>query len=427
MKTFLRATLFVGIVFTGMELFAADWPQYRGPAHDGSTPEKISTRWPAAGPEQLWKIETPAGFSSFSVSDRKAFTQVARNIEGVPREVCIAVDAKTGKELWAYPVGFVKYGHDGGNAGSSDNKGGDGPRSTPTVDGDRVYVMSSDLTLFCLNVADGKKIWSRDLMKEHAGRNISWKNAASPLLDGDLIFVAGGGEGEALLGIRTKDGSVAWKGEDDMMTHATPVAATILEQRQIIFFTQAGLVSVMPESGKVLWRYKFPFRTSTAASPVVCGDIVFCSAGYGVGAGAVKINKSGSTFSATELWRKQNQLINHWSTPVHKDGYLYGMFSFKQYDRGPLKCIEVATGKEMWEQPGFGPGNVVLVDGNILALGDRGQLVLTEGTPEKYNELARAKVVEGKCWSTPVVSGGRAYVRSTTEGVCLDVSVKLAE
>ena len=164
--------------------------------------------------------------------------------------------------------------------------------------------------------------------------------------------------------------------------------------------------------------------TSTAASPVVCGDVVFCSAGYGVGAGAVKITKNGSNFSATELWRKPNQLINHWSTPVYKDGYLYGMFSFKQYDKGPLKCVKVATGEEVWEQEGFGPGNVILVDGNVLALSDRGQVVLVEGTPQKYNELARAKAVDGKCWSTPVVSGGRLFVRSTKEGACFDVSQK---
>ncbi len=405
---------------------AADWPQYRGADHNGSTAEQISTKWPANGPKQLWKVETPTGFSSFTVSGGKAFTQVTRTIEGVPQEVCVALNADTGKELWAQPVGFVKYGHDGGNAGASDNKGGDGPRSTPTVDGDRVYVLSSDLNLICFNAADGKKIWSRDIMKEHDGRNITWKNAASPVLDGDLIFVAGGGKGQALLGINKKDGSVAWKGEDDTITHATPVVGTILNQRQVIFFTQTGLVSVVPESGKVLWRHPFPFRTSTAASPVVCGDIVFCSAGYGVGAGAAKIAKQGDTFTATELWRTPNELMNHWSSPVHKEGYLYGMFSFKQYDKGPVMCVEAATGKVMWEQEGFGPGNIIQVGGNFLALGDRGQLVLMEGTPKKYNELARAKTVDGKCWSTPVVSNGRAYVRSVKEGVCLDVSMKTA-
>ncbi|MFN7138532.1 MAG: PQQ-binding-like beta-propeller repeat protein [Limisphaerales bacterium] len=404
----------------------AEWPQYRGPQHDGSTSERIAQFWPANGLERVWRIDTPTGFSSFAVGGGRAFTQVARNIDGVPREVCIAVDAKTGKELWAQPVGFIKYGHDGGDAGAPGNQGGDGPRSTPSADGDRVYVMSSDLNLFCFDAKDGKKVWSRDLIREHDGRNISWKNAASPLIVGDLIFVAGGGRGQALLGIRKKDGTVAWKGENDTMTHATPVAATIHGQPQVIFFTKEGLVSVVPETGKVLWRQSFPFRTSTAASPVVCGDIVYCSAGYGVGAGAYKISKEGETFSARELWRKPNQLMNHWSTPVYKDGYLYGMFSFKQYDKGPIKCVEVATGKEMWEEPGFGPGNVVLVNNQLLALGDRGQLVLIEANPKGYKELARSKVVDGKCWSTPVVSGGRAFVRSTKEGVCLDISLKRA-
>ncbi len=409
------------LIFFAVNLSAADWTQYRGPNHDGSSSEKISTKWPDSGLKQIWKAPTPNGFSSFAVSGGKAFTQISREIEGVLREVCIALDANTGKEIWVQPVGIVKYGDDGGNAGAKDNRGGDGPRSTPSIDGDRVYVMSSDLVLYCFNAADGKKVWTKDLIKEHAGKNISWKNAASPLIDGDFIFVAGGGAGQALLAFQKKDGKVAWKNESDSMTHATPIAATILGQKQIIFFTQQGLVSAAAENGNVLWRYKFPYVTSTAASPVVCGDIVYCSAGYGVGAGAVKIKKEGSQFSATELWRKPNQLLNHWSTPVFKDGYLYGMFSFKQWDSGPVKCVEVATGNEIWSEPGFGPGNVILVDGNILALSDRGFLVLIEGSPKKYKELARAKAVDGKCWSTPALSEGRIYVRSTKEGACFDV------
>lgn len=422
MKPFLKSA--VALWLTISTLSAADWPQYHGPNQDGSTSEIISTSWPQSGPKQIWKVPTPNGFSSFTVSDGKVFTQVSREADGAEREVCIALDAASGKELWAQPLGFPKYGHDGGNAGTSDNKGGDGPRSTPTIDGGSVYVLSSDLVLYRFNAADGKKAWSKDLIKEHAGRNITWKNAASPLIDGNLIFVGGGGEGQALLGINKTDGKVVWKGENDLITHATPVIGTIHGQKQVIFFTQSGLVAVTPDKGTVLWRYKFPFSVSTAASPVICGDIVYCSAGYGVGAGAAKITKSGSQFTATELWRKPNQLMNHWSTPVYKDGHLYGMFSFKQYDKGPVKCVEVATGEEKWEQAGFGAGNVILVDGNVLALGDRGQLVLIEGTPKGYKELARAKVVEGKCWSRPSVSNGRVYVRSTKEGACFDLTKK---
>src|SRR5205814_493283 len=130
--------------------------------------------------------------------------------------------------------------------------------------------------LACLNATTGKTVWSKDILSEYGGKNIDWQNAASPLIEGDLLFVAGGGPGQALLALDKKDGHVVWKGQDDRMTHATPIATTILGVRQVVFFTQKGLVSVVPTSGDVLWRYDFPYRTSTAASPVVCGNIVHC-------------------------------------------------------------------------------------------------------------------------------------------------------
>ena len=156
---------------------------------------------------------------------------------------------------------------------------------------------------------------------------------------------------------------------------------------------------------------------------MVCGDIVYCAAGYDVGSGACKITKSGSEFTATQIWRIKGNapVANHWSTPVYKDGHLYGMFSFKKYGTGPLKCVDVATGSVVWEQPGFGAGNVILVNDKLLALADTGELVVVEATPSGYKELSRVKAVKGKCWSTPAIADGRVYVRSVKEGACLDL------
>ena len=401
---------------------AADWPQYRGPNLDGSTQEKIQTKWPASGPKQLWKVPTTDGFSSFTVSGGMAYTIVLRDVE-----VCVALDTNTGKEVWAAELGGVKTGG-GGQSGAPGNSGGDGPRSTPAVDGGKVYTLSAKLGLSCFDAKTGQPAWAKNLIAEHAGRNINWENAASPLVDGNLVFVAGGGPGQSLIAFNKQTGQVAWQAHDEKMTHSTPVAATIHGVRQIIFFTQSGLVSVAPANGALLWKQPFKFAVSTAISPVVGGDIVYCAAGYGVGAGAYKIAKTASGFTSTEMWLSPgNQPVaNHWSTPVYKDGHIYGMFQFKEYGKGPLKCVELATGKVKWEQPGFGPGNVILVDGNVLALSDGGELVVVEGTAAAYKEISRAKVLTGKCWSTPVVAAGRIYVRSTKEGVCLDVSAKSA-
>jgi outer membrane protein assembly factor BamB len=224
-----------------------------------------------------------------------------------------------------------------------------------------------------------------------------------------------------LLGLNKETGAVKWKGEDDGLTHATPVIADILGTHQCIFFTQTGLVSVEPQSGKVLWRAAFPFKTSTAASPVVYEDIVYCSAGYGVGAGAFKIAKSGSAFTATALWRRENECFNHWSTPVVKDGYLYGMFSFKEFGKGPLACVDIKTGKDMWKQEGFGPGQVILSGDVVVALSDKGEVVFAKTNSASYEELKREQIVSGKVWSYPVLAYNHLFARSTVEGGCWEL------
>lgn len=411
----LIAALFLSVT---LSLVAADWPQYRGPNHDGSTPEKISTKWPQEGPRQIWKAELGDSFGSFAVGGGKAFCFIQRKVNGEDAEVAIALDANTGKELWASPLGKPTY----------DRQGGDGPRSTPTIDGDRVYFLGAFLVLSCLDANSGKTIWQQDLVKDYDGTVIKWNHAGSPILDGNLIFVNAGGKGQAFLAFNKTDGKVVWKTGDDKPTHASPVPATIHGVRQIIFFTQEGLVSAEAASGKILWRHEFPFRTSTAADPIVWKDIVYCSAGYGVGGGAAKISKNGDTFSARELWRHVDGTVNHWTTPVCKDGYLYGIFGFKEFGRAPLNCVDISTGKEIWSHPGFGSGGATILvgDTHVLVQGDKGPLVLVEATPKGYHEAARAQPLGGKCWTMPVVSGGRIFARNTKEGVCLDVAPQVA-
>ena len=405
-------------------LGAAEWNQYHGVNSDKKAQEDLaSASWLNKGSSQVWKTATPLGFSSFSIAGGRAFTLIGRTDEdGVNREVCVALDVKTGKETWAVWLDRLDYGHGGGNSGASDNKGGDGPRSTPSVSEGRVYALDADFNLYCLEATTGKQLWKKSILKQFGGKNIKWKNASAPLIEGRLVIVGGGGSGQSFLAFDKTTGKLAWKSGSETMTHATPIAATIHGVRQVIFFCVAGLVSMDAASGKELWRQKFRFAVSTAAAPIVADDFVYCSAGYGVGAGLYKITKKGSKFSSKEVWRKANDLMNHWSTPVYHQGHLYGMFGFKKYGKGPLQCVELKTGKVMWSQDGYGPGNVILVGDKLLALSDKGELAVVAATNSGYRELARRKVISGKCWSTPVISDGKVFARSTKEAVCLDAT-----
>jgi outer membrane protein assembly factor BamB len=199
--------------------------------------------------------------------------------DGLMREVCIALDTDTGKRVWSSLLAVMDYKSGGGNAGAPGNNGGDGPRSTPASFGDKVWVYDSDMNLHCLSAKDGQSLWSVKVLKAHKGKNIKWKNASAPLIEGNLAIVYGGGEGQSFLAFKRESGELAWKSGDETATHATPIAATIHGVRQVIFFCTSGLVGVDPKNGDELWRQKFPFKVSTAAAPVVAGDLVYCSAG----------------------------------------------------------------------------------------------------------------------------------------------------
>jgi outer membrane protein assembly factor BamB len=423
----LKSVLAAFVAFSiqgSLSLSAAEWTQFRGPNHDGTSSEKISTAWPSGGLHEIWKTPLRDGFSALTVGGGKAFTLVSREVEGADQEVCVALDSGTGKELWSQPLGIAEY-DGGGNKGVFNNSGGDGPRSTPTYDDGKVYTYSSRMVLECFDAQTGKKIWSSNILRQHAGHNIHWESAASPLIDGDLVYVAGGGPGQALLAFDKSDGRVVWHGENDKMTQATPVAATIMGERQIIFYTQSGLVSVAPRTGVVLWRYPFQYSTSAAASPVVSGNLVYCSQAYGIGSSVCKITKTGTGYTATRVWfQPANILASHWSTPVCYKGYLFGIFGQAKFGQAPLECVEMATGRVIWTHGGFGPGGVTLVDGNLLILSDAGDLVLVKASPVAYAQVARSHVLAGKCWNYASISDGHIYARSTKEGVSVDVSAR---
>lgn len=402
-------------------VLAAEWSQIMGPHYDRKSAESINPATVTGKLRRTWEISAHGGFSSFVTGNGRAYTVVPTEVNGKTHETAIAVDRKTGKTLWQTPLGLGGY-RSGGERGADGNEGLDGPRSTPVFFQNRVFVFGGHFDLYALDSESGRVIWKRDLIKEHGGREIVWSNAATPLIVGDRVLVAGGGKGQTFLAFHPEDGRVLWKHGDDKPTHSTPTLATIHGKEQAIFLVERGLVSLDPADGRELWHYPFPYRTSSAASPVVWQDIVNCAAAYGVGGAACQVKRTGDQWDVTELWRTPgNDVAAHWTTAVVHEGYLYGLYGHRDFAKNAMKCVDIRTGKILWEKPGFGPSQLIMAGNRLVATTDFGQLVVIEPTPSAFHELARTQAIEGKVWASPALSDGQLLLRSTTKGVCLEL------
>ena len=414
----LTSAFLCGVFGLGAVLAAADWPNYRGPGTDATVPT-------ASVPDHLlltpvWKVATGNSFGQVAVVADKAVVFTERG----PDEFAVALDALTGKELWATRI----------DNSIKDNSGGDGPRSTPSINDGHVYLYSTHMKLACLDLASGKQLWKHDIVGEFGGHVPGWGSAASPVVVDDLVLVVGGGSGKGILAFNKNIGALVWAKTSETLTHATPTVATILGTRQVICFMQSGLVAVEPATGRVLWTFAHPYKTSTAASPVVGGkngDVVYCSAGYGVGAAACRITKTDDAWAATKLWRTEGANLSHWSTPVYHDGCIYGLFGHND-GNGPLACLDIETGAVKWSQKGFGTqGGLIALDGKLLIQTPAGDLVLVAASPEGFKELGRQNIFKGKNWTAPSFAGGHIYVHntsgrglSTPEIACLKLGAK---
>lgn len=416
--------LLAGVIgLEALQIQAMDWTQYRGPNHDGSSPETMRTDWNARPPRVVWKRAIDPAWSSITVQSNRAFTQGNRRIGSENREVCIALDTDTGAEIWAANLGVADYPDAG--TGSLD-----GPRSTPTIQGDRVYVLTSYLALHCLDAASGRVLWRRDFPAEFPGtRVIAWQNAASPLLVGDRIYLNSNVGSGSLAAIRVADGVTSWNRETDTMTHATPTWATLGGVEHVMFLTSRGLVGMAPETGKVLWRHTFtPSGTSTAATPIATADHVYASCAYALGAWTAKVTRTGNDFSVTATdFKRNNAYQNHWSTPVAHEGFIYGIVESGAPGR-TLACLSLESRLNRWttrtvggQNPGF--ASVIKVGGTLVVLTEQGRLVLVAPNPDRYEELGQFQALTGKTWNHPAYANGRLYARSVNQIVALEVEV----
>jgi outer membrane protein assembly factor BamB len=389
--------------------FAADWPQWLGPDRNGTSPERgLLTTWPAGGPRVLWKVAGGDGYSAVAVAGGRAITLVQRD----GAELALALDAASGKELWTARVG-PGYKNDYGN----------GPRSTPAIEGDRVFVTSVTGPVVGLEAASGKEVWRRDLLKDFGAKNLTWGLSASPVLDGDRLLVIPGARGAGVAALDKRDGKLLWKTGDDKAAYASPVPVTVAGQRQALFFTAPGLLAVAADTGRELWRV--PWVTEfdvNICTPLVNGDRVFISSGENVGCALLRLKGQGAPDVVWESKGKKSVMKNYWANAVAHEGYLYGLAGEfdKQID---LRCLELETGKVMWSKANFGKGAITLADGHLFMTTKPGDLVLVRATPKAYEERARVKLL-GENRTVPTLANKRLYLRDRENILCLDVAGK---
>jgi outer membrane protein assembly factor BamB len=383
---------------------AADWPMFRGPGAAGVSPETgLLEAWPDGGPRQLWRVPLGEGYSALSVADGRAYTLFA----DAEDELVIALDAATGKELWRHRLD-AKYFDGQGN----------GPRSTPTVDAGTVYAYGARAKLAALDAASGRVLWTQDLKKAFAARPPQWGVSASPRVVGDLLLVdAGGRDGASIVALDRRSGVVKWTAGTDLAGYSVPLVVEIGGRRMAVFFTGSKVVGLDPAGGEILWSmgWKTSYDVNAAAPVFVPPNRIFVSSGYGVGAALLEIEVAGGRVGAREVWRTKG-MKNQFSSSVYHDGAIYG------FDQAILKCLDAATGEERWKARGFGHGSLMLADGHLYVLSDRGSLALVEATPAAYREVARFEPLTGKCWTMPSLADGRLFVRDEAEAAAFDVA-----
>ena len=403
--------LWLVAILPALPVSAADWPQWLGPKRNGVSVEKgLLTAWPEGGPEVTWRQPLGKGFSSIAVSGNRLYTMYA----GSEGEFVVCLSAADGKPLWRVRTGaYYKEG-----------QGGDGPRSTPTVDGDRVYVLGAQGLLLALRAADGGEMWRRDLVEEFGSDVPRWGFSTSPLVEGDLVLIEVGGVVSNIVlnmivdrkakatavAVEKSTGRMVWSALDDKMSYSSPIAYTVNGTRQVAFFNAYALVGLAPADGGELWRYPWKTRYDVSASTPVFlpPDRIFISGG-GDGA-VVRVGEN----AVEEVW-KNGEMVNHFGTSIHYDGHIYG------FDQSILKCIDAETGVAKWKARGYAKGTLIFADGHLIILGEKGNLGLVEATPERFVEKANVPLLDGRCWTVPALSGGRLYVRDEGEIVAVDL------
>jgi outer membrane protein assembly factor BamB len=397
---------------------AADWPQWRGPHRDEISTETVQTSFGADGPKLLWTYDKAGnGYSSPAIVGNTLYSLGAGD-----EEFAFALDVDTGKERWRTDLGqrWVQRGDYG-----------DGPRCTPTVDGDRLYLIraGSDGEIHCLSTKDGKEIWKKSLRRDFGGDMMSgWGYSESPLVDGDKLLCTPGSKG-GIVALDKKTGKEIWRCDEvkDKAAYSSIIFAEVFGVRQYIQMLEGGVTGVRADNGKMLWYYERKVRTAGIPTPVYYKNHVYSTAGYGVGCDLIKLTRSDDKFTAEKVYHNSN-MVNHHGGVVQVDGFLYGYSD----GRGWV-CQDIMTGENKWEAKGQGKpgkGSITYADGHIWCYDEKtGTVHVAEASPKGWKDTGKIKLPKqstirssrGSIWTHPVIANGKLYLRDQDLLFCFDV------
>ena len=430
---------------------ADDWPQWQGENRDGISNETgLLTQWPADGPRLAWRVDgLGGGDSAPAIADGRILGMGARD----GKEIVWALSEKDGSESWATAIG------DQVEQQASQSK--EGPGCTPTVDGERLYVIGMGGTIACLNADDGKIAWQKNFVTDFGGLTPRWSYRESPLIDGDKLICTPGGKDATLVALNKMTGDVIWKtklpevapsqpaenssnresggrrggfgrgrgrgGDGGTAGYASAIAIDFEGQRQYVQFTAKTVIGVDASDGTLLWQYNHPANAMgiSCTTPIYKDGLIFASSAYGAGGGAVRLVKDSSgQIEAEEVYFTPNMQNHHGGTIVFDDA-LYGANGGN--GGGFLTCLDFKTGELLWRDRDAPKGSLVMADGQLYLRSEDGKVMLIEPSRDGLVERGSFEQPDrssAPAWAHPVVANGKLYIRDQGLLLCYDVSEK---
>ncbi|WP_068139723.1 PQQ-like beta-propeller repeat protein [Roseimaritima ulvae] len=420
-STILLTAVICGFSVSAVATAEEAWPTFRGPERTGVSPDTgLLTAWPEDGPKLVWSTSGAGrGYASLAIVDGKIYTLGdGLSTTDDEDEYVVCFDQATGKQLWASKTG---------EAWNSGKPTWQGSRSTPTVDGDRLYVVTPHGQLICFQT-DGKEVWRRDIKEDLGGKKAdSWGYSESVLIDGDKLVCTPGGPQHTMAALDKMTGETLWttaRAEDRGAGHASMVIASIGGTKVYVQTTGSGAMGVRASDGKLLWTYDIKKTTAVIPSPIVRDDLVFFTAGYGTGGALLRqVPTSNGEVKAEEIYPTTPALGNKHGGVVLVDDHLYG----DTEDRGTPFCAELMTGDIVWKSRGSGrnSASMTAADGYLYVRFSNGTMALAKATPEEYEESGSFKVPgsgRNPSWAHPVVLDGKLYLREGDDVLCYDIA-----